>query len=506
MVQRSTILAAAALLMLQVAGIVRLGGQTSGAVLSDLVQLGLGILCVFASRNVFLRSDSAGRSYWKCVAVTFGVWALAQALGTYVDATSNHSLDPLEALLFFFSGVPFGMLLFLDPDHEGRRFDRLHLLDFLQVCAFWVSVYLYFSQDPNISQTTIGWGRFGWSTSLVFNGVLAVSFVLRAFLAKSAEKKTFFPAMALFLFLSGLADSYASYVPNQVTTGSRFDLVWSALLSIPLLAAATWNHTKSPVAVPQSRAQRIVINEFFPLVYPFFSLLLVTQIAQRERVLSSCIGAVIFVAVGARVLIIQRRLVRTQDSLEFEATHDALTGLWNRCAILECLDKEVERQKRNGDPVGLIMADADRFKNINDTYGHPVGDQVLSEVARRLTGALRSYDWVGRYGGEEFLIIVPNCSGRDTFNSAERLRQTVAHAPIATSAGPISVTLSMGLISTTGCAPDLTGALLLRMADEALYRAKANGRNRVEGAYLWSGEPAQPIAAPSIRRGSELTQ
>jgi len=460
--------------------------------LSDVVQLLLGVLCVLESIQAFRRSTGAGRYYWRWLAATFGVWVGAQFLGVYIDATASHFLDPLDNLLFFLSGIPFGMLLFLDPDHENNRLDRLHLLDFGQVCGFWVCVYLYFSKDQNFGLTDTGWGPFGWSTSLVFNGVLALSFVLRAAVTNSGLVRTFFGQMALYLFFSGLADSYFSFAPNQVEPGSRFDLIWSVLLCVPLVIAATWKETEPLSAVPK-RGQRIVVNQLFPLLYPFFSLLLIAQIAGKRRALSSYIGSIIFAAVGVRVLIIQSRLIRAQEMLQFEATHDVLTGLSNRRAILECLEKELERQKRNGDSVGVIMADADHFKKINDSYGHAVGDQVLREVARRMLSCLRIYDSVGRYGGEEFLIVVPNCDGRKTFASAERLRESVAQEPVTTNAGSIPVTVSMGLIATTGCADGLDCSILLRMVDEALYSAKAKGRNRVEGAFLWGAEP-EPVS------------
>ena len=163
--------------------------------MSDVVQLLLGMLCVLESIRAFRHSAGVGRYYWRWLTATFGIWVVAQALGVFIDATGRGSLDPLDNLLFFLSGIPFGMLLFLDPDHEDNRFDRLHLLDFLQVCGFWVCVYLYFSKDQDFGLTNTGWGPFGWSTSLVFNGVLALSFVLRAVVTDSSTVRAFFGKM-----------------------------------------------------------------------------------------------------------------------------------------------------------------------------------------------------------------------------------------------------------------------------------------------------------------------
>jgi diguanylate cyclase (GGDEF)-like protein len=173
-------------------------------------------------------------------------------------------------------------------------------------------------------------------------------------------------------------------------------------------------------------------------------------------------------------------LLRARDALRFEAAHDPLTSLWNHGAILDSLKKELDRQKRTGEPLGVIMADLDCFKKINDVYGHLVGDTVLQQVAQRFQKAVRSYDSLGRYGGEEFLILVPSCDVPDLIATAERLRRCIADKPIPTSAGDVSMTVSMGLVSTAQeeCAWQ-DCETLLRAADAALYVAKAEGRNRV---------------------------
>ena len=182
---------------------------------------------------------------------------------------------------------------------------------------------------------------------------------------------------------------------------------------------------------------------------------------------------------GKRILELQAALIRAHDTLQYESAHDPLTALWNRGAIVGFLKNEVERQQRSSQPLGVMMADVDHFKKINDTYGHLVGDAVLKEVGRRLADGVRSYDSVGRYGGEEFLVIVPGCKAADLVTSAERLRSSIAESSFETSAGPLAVTLSVGAASGSndGLRQDIE--LLLRAADRALYVAKAEGRNRV---------------------------
>jgi diguanylate cyclase (GGDEF)-like protein len=479
---KTTIVLAAGLLLAQAAVLANFGNQRLGAVLSELIQLMLGFICLLTSVQAFRRSGNVARYYWRWLSFTFCAWIIAQALSVYVDFTANVSLSPLDDLLFFVSVIPFGMLIFLDPEHESNRFDRLHLLDFLQVCVFWVAVYLYFPAESSAVQL----GPLHFTRNLVYDAILTTSFLLRAFLTNSPVVRAFFGRMALFLLFSGCADSYAADPAHGALPGTWFDMVWSLLLGIPLLIAATWHQGEPGESSASQRSQSIVVNEFFPLLYPLVSFLVLTQLARSRTGLASSIVLLSFAGVGARVLIIQHRLLRAQAGLEFEAAHDALTGLWNHGAILDFLQREVERHGRNGDSLGLMMVDLDYFKKINDSYGHMIGDLVLQEVAFRLSGSVRSYDSVGRYGGEEFLVILPGCTVGGLLTSGERLRSVVVERPVETGVGAIEVTVSVGLVSSTihqtSSSSDCLS--LLRTVDAALYSAKNKGRNRVEYSSL----------------------
>jgi two-component system cell cycle response regulator len=184
---------------------------------------------------------------------------------------------------------------------------------------------------------------------------------------------------------------------------------------------------------------------------------------------------------GKRILELQEELLLAQKALQYQAEHDPLTSLWNRGAIFKVMEKEAHRSRRSGTSLGIIMADLDRFKQINDTYGHLVGDAVLRETGIRMAAAVRNYDWVGRYGGEEFLIIVPGCDAAGVSASAERLRHSVSGQSFPSSAGPLKVTISLGMV-VADADEILDCESLLRSADEALYTAKARGRNRIESA------------------------
>jgi diguanylate cyclase (GGDEF)-like protein len=168
--------------------------------------------------------------------------------------------------------------------------------------------------------------------------------------------------------------------------------------------------------------------------------------------------------------------IRARDELHFQANHDALTGLWNRHAILDLLDREMERSRRSHDPIGLLMIDVDHFKKINDTLGHLAGDEVLREVAERIGKHVRSYDSVGRYGGEEFLIVLPGCDDSQTRESAERIRLAIADASFSAGASNIAVTISIG--ATVLSAGTVSAMDILAIADGAMYQAKAKGRNQ----------------------------
>jgi two-component system cell cycle response regulator len=174
-----------------------------------------------------------------------------------------------------------------------------------------------------------------------------------------------------------------------------------------------------------------------------------------------------------------RRIIAMQEQLRDRASRDALTGLWNRAGILRILDRELDRGYREHRPVAVVLADLDHFKRINDTLGHLAGDHVLCEATQRLVNSVRPYDAVGRYGGEEFLVVLPGCENDTARSLAERLRQCIAAERIDVDGTEVQVTLSLGVAVAAGQA-EPAAVELLRAADAALYEAKRAGRNRVQ--------------------------
>jgi two-component system, cell cycle response regulator len=183
--------------------------------------------------------------------------------------------------------------------------------------------------------------------------------------------------------------------------------------------------------------------------------------------------------VGKRILDLQDQLVLARESMHYAATHDSLTTLMNRSEVVTMLLSELARARRERNPIGVILADIDHFKAVNDTLGHLFGDEALRQVGHRLRDQLRIYDSVGRYGGEEFLMVLPNCDVDNTFVRANELREFVARTPVTYSGQKHSVTLSMGVTVSEGKGEEDAEFLIVH-ADLALYAAKRNGRNRVE--------------------------
>jgi len=181
---------------------------------------------------------------------------------------------------------------------------------------------------------------------------------------------------------------------------------------------------------------------------------------------------------GKRIIDLENRLIQSQKQLEELASKDSLTHLWNRRTIISLLADEIKRSQREHKPLGVLMIDVDRFKEINDTYGHYVGDEVLTAVTSLLKRRVRGYDKIGRYGGDELLVVLPNCSLKTVKSIAERLRQAVSSQKVKTEAGLIEVSLSLGGTSSEILAKPSVEAMI-KTSDKALYMAKNKGRNSV---------------------------
>jgi len=222
-------------------------------------------------------------------------------------------------------------------------------------------------------------------------------------------------------------------------------------------------------------------------IEPYTYILLLTSRTQKEDVIEGMTaGADDYVVkpfdqqelnvrlrAGRRIIDLQDELLKAQAALRYQATHDALTGVNNRGQITEVLEGCVAK----AGPLGVIMLDIDKFKLVNDTFGHAAGDAVLVATAERLTCALSEQDTLGRYGGEEFLVVTRRTPA-ELPAFAEMLRQRIAGEPVLAGGQEFAVTASFGVASRNGTKIE-AGSELLKAADDALYTAKHQGRNRV---------------------------
>ncbi|HWZ84988.1 MAG TPA: diguanylate cyclase [Thermoanaerobaculia bacterium] len=261
---------------------------------------------------------------------------------------------------------------------------------------------------------------------------------------------------------------------------------WSRLGSegAPVLAVLAWRMDGMPGI---DVCRRLRLQPELPTAY----VLLVTDGRDAEDLLDGlnagaddflispldAVEAKARVRTGARIVEVEQALRASQAALRVQSTRDAVTGTWNRGAILDLLHKEQERSRRKSGSVAVVVADLDAFGLVNEALGTPVGDEVLREAARRLSSTLRPYDAVGRYGGGQFLIVLPGSDGLGALTVAERVRESFSKRAVATSAGPVTVTLSLGVASQGGESASDANALL-RAADVALKRARLAGRNR----------------------------
>lgn len=189
------------------------------------------------------------------------------------------------------------------------------------------------------------------------------------------------------------------------------------------------------------------------------------------------------IALARHVLELGQSLVLARAQAQRQALYDSLSGLLNHGAIVDLLERELKRSRREGWSVGVAIADIDQFKCINDKHGHLAGDAAIMAVSGRLLSQVRQYDYVGRYGGDEFLVVLSKCNAEQAKVVCHRVLNNISSIPIQTMAGSLQISVSIGVaLPESGGEPDANH--LIHMADIALYEAKRAGRNRV----VMSGE------------------
>lgn len=489
---------ASVLLCAHLVAVLAPGNSRTAGLISDLVQLGLGVIVAIAALQAARRSAPSARYIWRLVALSYGIWLLAQTLAVYSDFISAAAISTtFTDICFTFWFAPLGLALFLDLEGESFRISSTAILDFTQGILFWVAAYEYFVRFPSDSNYGTELARSVWPSLFAYYGILIAALWLRRLLVARPETRAALNRVVIILLISCSADVLYYYGPgHSEVTGASFDLLWSISLFAPALLAASWKPAPAAESsLPPEPGHVGMLEEVFPLLYPLLIFGMSARMelgasapaSQRHFPLQGAVVLLSFLCCCARLLVTQHQLIKTQGILTYQATHDALTGTLNRRAISESLIRELNRAQRNHGNVGVILGDLDHFKMINDSYGHQVGDAVLQLVSATLAEGLRTYDLLGRYGGEEFLVILPGAGPESTFEIADRLRKAVADVRI--SLDERQVTISMGIACSFGFSD---AGELMRAADSALYEAKSAGRNRVA---LSPEMPAAPVPA-----------
>jgi diguanylate cyclase (GGDEF)-like protein len=487
---RNTVAAAVGLWLVHIGVSVGLGARRPGPLLSDAIQLAFGGMLIWTLNQAAKRSQGMARAFWHLAIFAYALWISAQTLAVYNDLAAIPAPSWITNLIFSFWFAPLAMALFLDPEHETGRLDQVMALDFLQGMLLCVAAYLYFFYLPQAGSEL---AHEVWAPYFIGYGLVSAAFILRAAVTRSRDVRMLFGPMGAFLALSGGVDALYYYGPGgRLKTGEWFDLLWSLLLLVPICLAAAWKPGEAPeIALDSPRREKAIYAELFYLLYPLLVLIMSVRIARQRLEMAAVVVLLSFLCSSARLLVSQTRLIRAQEALRREASRDSLTGLWNHKIILEILQRELMRAERDRHPVGVIMVDVDHFKAINDSRGHAAGDAVLRTIAGGIATLLRPYDSVGRYGGEEFLIVVPGCGLSETAELAERVRARVADSEIKAGEGKVRVSLSLG-VAIGGSGSSLEK--VLHASDSAMYQAKRAGRNRVE-PQLPAASTSQPAAA-----------
>jgi diguanylate cyclase (GGDEF)-like protein len=474
----------------------------------DIAQIVLAALVTAVFAIPVFHSRGRVRSFWLLMTLGMACWCASQAIWTYFELIKRvNALDPsVQDIVLFLHLIPMMAALATFP-HKPVKMPPVIPYALAMLAVWWMYLYSY---------VVLPWqyvfkdfARYGQDFNALYTIEDIVFMTVLCFLAWRSQGA--WRTLYRRLFLGTFGYMISSLVINTAIderryyTGSYFDLplvfsivciCWSAssartpeqideqkedpadsmgaewltrfafiaLLSVPLMAAHALEFSTDPLQV---RTFRIGIS--LVAVVALGALLF-----QVQRVLSGRLQQSLH-----RVKEYNDELCQAREALQHQATHDAMTGVMNRSAICEALDRELSRANRNGTRVAVLLIDLDHFKEINDRFGHHAGDIAIIASCTRMQDCVRSHDLVGRYGGEEFLAVIPETDHQNAIQIAERIRTHLSATPVKWQLNEITVTATIGVALSQ---PDDSSTQLLRRADVALYSGKTTGRDTVQVA------------------------
>ncbi|MEX0663906.1 MAG: GGDEF domain-containing protein [Acidimicrobiia bacterium] len=466
---------------------------------SDLAPIPVGIIATWlAWRASRARSlDVCTRRAWLLIAFGIAAWAVGDITWAFLEVVQNSTPFPSVADAGYLAFYPLAFAGLLVMPVPRRPSDRTTLwLDTATVMIGTLMAVWYLVIGPTLSSTSGDWLSEALSLAYPTGDLILVLGVARILLRRPGSGT----ARALLVLGGGILSTTIADVmyarlelSGAYSAGSFTDVLWIAALVLMGVAAyfqvrlGTGTATAlDPTADAHPRASRL---PYVAVALGFVLLLRETGLQRSEPLLILSVGALLTaVLVVFRQFAVMRENERLVGALDLAASIDSLTGLSNRRRFHEVGTRLLMRAAENGEAVSAVMIDVDHFKQINDKYGHAVGDAVLRWVGKRCSDLLRAGDLLARYGGDEFVVLLPGLHGDEARVIAERLGEAVADVPIPTELGEVSARLSLGVADN---AATVSLDRLLSRADAALYEAKRAGRGRTAVA---GGAPPPVIA------------
>jgi diguanylate cyclase (GGDEF)-like protein len=467
----------------------------------DVAQLALATTLVAAFAANTIVSEERGRWFW--FLMTFGAvfWVSSQAVWSYYELWKQAPppVPGFGGLLLFLHLAPMIAALIVMP-HKHSGIPPLTALSTGMIFTWWIFLYTYLvvpwqyvHAEPQLYNNAFN--SLYTIEDLVFIGLLGVW----AFHAAGPWRKLYVRLLAGSgvyaggtLFLDHLIDQ------NHYYTGSLYDLFFILPVAWIAFVAADFEPQESPKSVEvlsRSDGRAGVLTVLALLSVP--GLLIWNQFSHVPagvRELRSVAGLVAIIVLAlllfAKQYVLAGRLSESlensestvselsklREQLELKATHDSMTGLLNRSTVILSLERELNRAERENGRVAALLLDLDHFKSVNDNYGHHAGDTAIAFAATCMEQCVRSHDYVGRYGGEEFLIVISDCEEELARDIAERIRQRMESETVTFDGNAMNITATIGLAISD---PGETSEALLRRSDAALYAGKQRGRNVV---------------------------